>query len=129
MPELYDHPDEQFVTVIDTDLDAVSALMLDLNDKVVPWAKLMDIIAYSQRHHPRAYLLEQFNCAGCGQRQTIPQPDHIYTEGHCEECDTTTDLRKAGAWVIGLEPAPGKEPQFLGVFAYLASQPDHFKKR
>lgn len=129
MPDrVYSHPDEKVITIIQ-DLDKLVALKHDSNRKVVPWAKMLEIAAYSQRHHPRAYLFQQFNCAGCGARQTMPYPDTLFIEGHCEECGTVTDLRKDGAWLIGLELPPAAEALFLQMMAKIAAQPDHVDTR
>jgi hypothetical protein len=39
---------------------------------------------------------QQFNCAACGMKQTMPDPNVLYTAGKCEECGAITNLRKYG---------------------------------
>lgn len=39
---------------------------------------------------------QQFNCAKCGAKQTMPDENRFYIAGRCEECDHVSDLRKDG---------------------------------
>jgi hypothetical protein len=39
---------------------------------------------------------QQFNCANCGIKQTMPDANVLYTAGKCEECGAITNLRKYG---------------------------------
>lgn len=60
-----------------------------------------------------ARVFQQFNCAGCGTKQTMDEPNIFYTKGECQECGGTTDIWKDGCnqmLMIG-PPVPGtKEP-------------------
>lgn len=39
---------------------------------------------------------QQFNCAACGTKQTIAEPNKFYTQGRCQECSHITDIRRDG---------------------------------
>lgn len=39
---------------------------------------------------------QQFNCAGCGVKQTMDTPNIFYKTGECEECHHVTDIEKDG---------------------------------
>lgn len=39
---------------------------------------------------------QQWNCAHCGTKQTMPDPNKFFTSGRCEECDLITDIRRDG---------------------------------
>ena len=39
---------------------------------------------------------QQFNCAGCGVKQTMDDVNVFHTMGHCEECGHITDIKKDG---------------------------------
>jgi DNA-directed RNA polymerase subunit RPC12/RpoP len=39
---------------------------------------------------------QQFNCAKCGVKQTMPDADKFYTQGRCEECGHVTDIEADG---------------------------------
>jgi hypothetical protein len=39
---------------------------------------------------------QQFNCAGCGVKQTMDDKNIFHTRGRCEECGHVTDIRKDG---------------------------------
>lgn len=41
-------------------------------------------------------VFQQFNCAACGTKQTIDEPNILYTSGKCEECGAVTNLRYYG---------------------------------
>lgn len=129
MPEIFDHPDEEFVTIIEDNIDALQAVMLDASRKVLPWDQFLRSIDYARRHHPRAYVIQQFNCRRCGARQTIPDPDHLFMEGHCEECDAVTDCTVDGAWAVGLEVQEGKEPLLRQFLDEMAAKPDAYLSR
>jgi hypothetical protein len=45
---------------------------------------------------PKVEVFQQFNCAGCGIKQTMPDPNVLYTHGKCEECGAITDIEKHG---------------------------------
>ena len=37
-------------------------------------------------------IFQQFNCAHCGTKQTMPDENKFYTKGRCEECGGVTDI-------------------------------------
>lgn len=39
---------------------------------------------------------QQFNCAACGAKQTMPDENKFYTHGRCEECGHVSDLEADG---------------------------------
>jgi len=39
---------------------------------------------------------QQFNCAHCGTKQTMDQPNTFFERGLCERCGGETDIRKNG---------------------------------
>lgn len=41
-------------------------------------------------------IYQQFNCAGCGMKQEMPDPNVLYTHGTCEECGAVTDIQRDG---------------------------------
>ena len=43
-----------------------------------------------------AELHQQFNCSGCGVKQTMEVPNKMFTTGKCEECGHITDIRRDG---------------------------------
>jgi hypothetical protein len=45
---------------------------------------------------PKVVIFQQFNCAGCGTRQTMSDPNVLYTHGKCEECGAVTNIEKNG---------------------------------
>jgi rRNA maturation protein Nop10 len=42
------------------------------------------------------YVLQQFNCAKCGEKQTMDVPNAFFTHGICERCGAQTDIEKDG---------------------------------
>jgi PHP family Zn ribbon phosphoesterase len=45
---------------------------------------------------PHIEVFQQFNCAACGTKQTMEEPNVLHTAGKCEECGAITNLRKYG---------------------------------
>jgi DNA-directed RNA polymerase subunit RPC12/RpoP len=39
---------------------------------------------------------QQFNCAKCGTKQTMEEPNIFYKTGRCEECGHITNIEKDG---------------------------------
>jgi DNA-directed RNA polymerase subunit RPC12/RpoP len=39
---------------------------------------------------------QQFNCAACGVKQTMPDKNKFYERGRCQECGHVTDIVKDG---------------------------------
>jgi ribosomal protein L40E len=42
------------------------------------------------------YVLQQFNCAECGAKQTMDVPNAFFTHGICERCGAQTDIAADG---------------------------------
>jgi PHP family Zn ribbon phosphoesterase len=45
---------------------------------------------------PRVEIYQQFICAQCLTKQTMPDPNVLYTHGKCEECGAVTNIRERG---------------------------------
>lgn len=58
-----------------------------------------------------ATIYQQFNCAHCAAKQTMAEPNRIYSRGLCEECGGETDIEKDGCNYL---VAVGITPQGLG---------------
>jgi hypothetical protein len=43
-----------------------------------------------------AKVYQQWQCAHCGMKQTMPDQNKFYTHGKCEECSKITDIEKNG---------------------------------
>jgi hypothetical protein len=43
-----------------------------------------------------ATVFQQWECMGCGAKQTMDEPNKFFTSGLCEECKQTTDFMKDG---------------------------------
>jgi len=43
-----------------------------------------------------AKVFQQWKCAHCGVKQTMPDEDRFYKFGRCEECDRYTNIEKDG---------------------------------
>ena len=41
-------------------------------------------------------IYQQWNCAHCGEKQTMPDKDKFFIQGRCEECGKITDIKKDG---------------------------------
>ena len=39
---------------------------------------------------------QQFNCAHCGQKQTMSDANVFHKKGNCEECGKVTDIERDG---------------------------------
>lgn len=49
-----------------------------------------------QRMKDGADVYQQFNCAGCGMKQTMGDANVFHMLGTCEECGHITDIEKDG---------------------------------
>jgi hypothetical protein len=70
---------------------------LTMNDK--PQDYPLDIIAAECENLIKtkgATIYQKFTCANCGSRQTIDEPNTLFTSGICEECKHETDIKKNG---------------------------------
>lgn len=43
-----------------------------------------------------AEVFQQFNCAHCGAKQTVDEPNTFYALGTCEECGKQTNIEADG---------------------------------
>lgn len=42
------------------------------------------------------YVYQKWTCQHCGVRQTMPDANHFYEHGRCEECKQVTNIRARG---------------------------------
>jgi hypothetical protein len=50
-------------------------------------------------------VLQQFNCAQCGRKQTMETPNVFYHTGQCEECKHITNIAANGCnYMVVLSP-------------------------
>jgi hypothetical protein len=49
---------------------------------------------------------QQFNCAACGEKQTMPDANKFYAEGICEECKHVTDIKRDGCNFMAVSGGP-----------------------
>ena len=62
--------------------------------KVHPWD---DVVAHAEDKIRAGFnVYQQWNCQHCGAKQTMPDANHFYMSGICEECDSVTDIKKNG---------------------------------
>jgi transcription elongation factor Elf1 len=47
-----------------------------------------------------ATIHQKFTCDHCGARQTMTEPNKLYTSGLCEECGGTTNIEEKGCGYI-----------------------------
>lgn len=43
-----------------------------------------------------ATIFQKWTCIHCGSRQTMPDPNVLYTSGQCDECKLLTDISVTG---------------------------------
>jgi len=56
-----------------------------------------DVVANAERKIAQGWTVyQQFNCAHCGAKQTMDDPNKFYLTGRCEECGKITDIEKDG---------------------------------
>ena len=53
---------------------------------------------------------QQWNCAHCGAKQTMPDANHFYKLGDCEECGQRTCIEKDGCNYMVTYSIGGKLP-------------------
>jgi hypothetical protein len=59
-----------------------------------PWN---DVLANAKRKMDQGWTVyQQWNCAHCGVKQTMPDKDKFFIKGKCEKCGEETDIRKDG---------------------------------
>ena len=56
-----------------------------------------DVVREAEKLMSRySHIHQQFNCAHCGTKQTMEEPNKFYMTGKCEECGQITDIVKDG---------------------------------
>jgi rRNA maturation protein Nop10 len=56
-----------------------------------------EVVANAERQIDHGWTVyQQFNCAHCGEKQTMSDPNKFFTQGKCEECGRVTDIRADG---------------------------------
>jgi hypothetical protein len=45
-------------------------------------------------------IFQKWTCAHCGARQTMEQPNTLYTSGKCEECEKVTSIENCNYLLI-----------------------------
>lgn len=56
-----------------------------------------DVCANAERKIAQGWAIyQQWNCAHCGVKQTMPDKNKFYTRGKCEECGKETNIKKDG---------------------------------
>lgn len=62
--------------------------------KLHPWG---EVIEQAKQYMAQGFNIhQQFNCAHCGKKQTMDQPNTFYMLGDCEECGKQTNIRQDG---------------------------------
>jgi hypothetical protein len=62
--------------------------------KLFPWREVCDKAARLSREG--ALVFQQWNCQHCHAKQTMPDANHFYELGVCEECGKVTDIKMRG---------------------------------
>ena len=58
---------------------------------------ILEVAANAEQRMNQGWTVyQQWNCAHCGVKQTMPDENVFYTAGKCEECGGTTDIAKDG---------------------------------
>lgn len=55
-------------------------------------------------------IFQQWNCAHCGAKQTMPDENHFYKLGRCEECGGTTNIEHDGCNFMAVSGGKMKAP-------------------
>jgi hypothetical protein len=50
---------------------------------------------------------QRFTCAGCGRRNTMPNPNTLFRKGGCDACGHVTNLEDAGCGLTLVAGSPG----------------------
>lgn len=51
-----------------------------------------------------ATIFQKFTCSHCGARQTIDEPNKLFTSASCEECGKVTDITVSGCNYLVISP-------------------------
>jgi len=66
-----------------------------------------EVVANAKRKIDDGWTIyQQFNCAHCGAKQTMDNPNVFFTSGRCEECQGVTDIRSNGCNFMATRIAP-----------------------
>jgi DNA-directed RNA polymerase subunit RPC12/RpoP len=69
-----------------------------------------DVVSNAEKKMEEGWTVyQQFNCAKCGTKQTMPDEDKFYKRGRCEECGHETDIEKDGCNFMAVS-GMGKPP-------------------
>lgn len=56
-----------------------------------------DVVANARQKMKQGWIVHlQFNCSGCGAKQTFGEENYLSETGRCEECGVVTSLKKDG---------------------------------
>jgi DNA-directed RNA polymerase subunit RPC12/RpoP len=56
-----------------------------------------EVVANAEKRMADGWTIyQQFNCAKCGTKQTMPDANKFYTRGRCEECGHETNIQADG---------------------------------
>lgn len=58
-------------------------------------------------------VFQQWNCAHCGAKQTMPDKNKFYIGGKCEECGKVTDIRKDGCNFMAVSGGADKMEEII----------------
>jgi hypothetical protein len=58
-------------------------------------------------------VMQQFNCAACGAKQTIEEINIFHTQGRCEECQHVTDMVKDGCNYLVIASTPEAQAELF----------------
>jgi DNA-directed RNA polymerase subunit RPC12/RpoP len=60
-------------------------------------APFYEVVANAEKRMADGWeVYQQFNCAKCSAKQTMPDADKFYMQGRCEECGHVTNIEKDG---------------------------------
>ncbi|HEX3341861.1 MAG TPA: hypothetical protein VHT68_22110 [Pseudolabrys sp.] len=76
--------------------------------KLYPFRDCVEMADKLLKNSKNVETYQQFQCVGCGSKQTMEYPFTFYTIGHCEECDRLTDIQRDGCnfAVVATRPRP-----------------------
>lgn len=65
-----------------------------------------------------ATIFQKFTCEGCRARQTMPDPNVLFTLGRCDECHFITDMRVTGCgFMMVASGDPEQHAEFVKTLA------------
>jgi len=73
---------------------------------------IQEVLEAVQKHrNAGATFHQQFNCAHCGAKQTIEEPNKLFAAGQCEECGQLTNIIQNGCNYLLIFSSPEQQPQ------------------